>query len=254
MIITSKEEHEILRESGRRLARIRDLVSAMVAPGVSTKTLDEEAERLILDGGDVPAFLNYTPSESARPYPATLCVSVNDEVVHGVPNENPYILNEGDIVGLDIGLAHRGIITDTAVTVAVGKIDPEAKKLMDVTQKALKAGIKAAKAGNHVGDIGAAIEKSVGNRYSIVRELGGHGVGKNVHEDPFIPNFGTPGTGAELVSGMVLALEPMLNEGSEGVKLAPDGFTFKTVDGKLSAHFEHTILVTDGEAEVITKP
>ena len=136
----------------------------------------------------------------------------------------------------------------------MGNIDSEAKKLLKVTKKVLKAGIKSAKAGNHVGAIGAASEKSVGNRYSIVRELGGHGVGKNVHEDPFIPNFGTPGTGAELVSGMVLALEPMLTEGSEGVRLAPDGFTFETVDGKLSAHFEHTILVTDGEAEVITTP
>ncbi len=253
MIISSKDEGEALRESGRRLARIRDYVAGLVVPGVSTKTLDEEAERLIREGGDVPAFLNYTPGGSTRPYPATLCVSVNDEVVHGVPNEKPYILNEGDIVGLDIGLVHRSIITDTAITVPVGRVDTNGAKLIDATKKALYAGIKAAQLGNHVGDIGAAIEESVSGRYGIVQELGGHGVGQDVHEDPFIPNFGVAGTGTELVAGMVLALEPMLNEGSGDVELAPDGYTFKTVDGKRSAHFEHTILVTDGGPEIITK-
>jgi len=253
MIISSKDEREVLRESGRRLARIRDYVASIVAPGVSTKTLDEEAERLIRGGGDIPAFLNYTPGGAERPFPATLCVSVNDEIVHGVPNERPYTLNEGDIVGLDIGLIHKGIITDTAITVPVGEVSAESTKLIEATKEALYLGIKACLVGNHIGDIGAEIEKSVGGRYGIVRELGGHGVGKEVHEDPFIPNFGVSGTGTELVLGMVLALEPMLNEGSEDVELASDGYTFKTVDGKRSAHFEHTILVTEGEPEIITK-
>jgi len=253
MIATNDREIEILRKGGKRLARVRDIITEEVRPGVTTKELNALGERLIREGGDTPAFLNYTPAGGKRPYPATVCISINDEVVHGIPNENMRELKEGDIVGLDLGLVHEGLITDTAVTVPVGKIDNEAQNLISVTRKSLIVGIKAARVGNHIGDIGHAIENFVDGRYGIVRELGGHGVGEKVHEDPHIPNFGKPGAGLKLKVGMVLALEPMLNEGEDEVILADDGYTFKTADGKRSAHFEHTILITDGDPEVLTR-
>ena len=253
MIATNDRELKILREGGRRLARIRDQVAGEVRPGVTTGQLNQLGEKLIREGGDTPAFLNYTPQGAERPYPATVCISINEEVVHGVPNENSRELKEGDIVGLDIGLIHEGLITDTAVTVPVGTIDEAAQKLIQVTQESLMVGIKASRIGNRIGDIGRAIEGFVNGRYGIVRELGGHGVGRKVHEDPHIPNFGEAGAGPEIVKGMVLALEPMLNEGTENIELSPDGYTFKTADGKRSAHFEHTILITEGEPEVLTK-
>lgn len=252
-MIKTEKEIKILREGGKHLAQIRNAVAKAVTPGVRTDELDQLAEKLIRQNGDTPAFLQYTPSGASRPYPATVCVSVNDEIVHGIPNEKPKTLKEGDIVGIDLGLIHEGLITDTAVTVPVGHISNAAKRLLDTTREALYAGIKAARGGNHVGDIGHAIEMFVDGRYGIVRELGGHGVGRAVHEDPFIPNFGSSGTGKVLVPGMVLALEPMLNEGTEDITLMDDGYTFKTKDGKLSAHFEHTIIITEGDAEIITK-
>lgn len=251
--VKTKEEISILREGGKRLAVVLNKVAEYVKPGITTNDLNDLAEKLILEKGDEPTFRGYTPSGSDRSFPASLCVSVNDEIVHGIPNEAPYTLKEGDIVGLDIGLTHRGLITDTAVTVAVGKIDDNAKKLMNITKEALNVGIKISKGGVRIGDIGFAIEKFVDGRCGIVRELGGHGVGRELHEDPMIPNYGTPGVGMELVPGMVIAIEPMLNEGSEEIVLSEDGCTFKTLDGKRSAHFEHTILVTTGEPEILTK-
>lgn len=253
MIAQTEKERHTLREGGKRLARVLRLVAEIVKPGVTTSELNELAEKLIRDGGDTSAFLHYTPDGVKKPYPATLCVSVNDEIVHGIPNEHPRTLVKGDIVGLDCGLTHNGLILDSAVTVSVGKIDSSAQKLIKVTKEALSVGIAAARVGNTIGDIGHAIEsfaKPYG--YGIVRELGGHGVGKRVHEEPSIPNYGTPGSGMKLISGMVLALEPMLNEGTENITLDSDGYTFKTADGKISAHFEHTILVTDGEPEILT--
>ena len=250
-IIKTREETEILRESGRRLATILDEVIQSVRPGITPIKLDRIAERLIREGGDEPAFLHYQPKSAQSPYPAALCVSANGNVVHGVPGNQA--LKEGDIVGLDLGLGHTGMITDMAVTVPVGVVDKGAIKLMEVTQKALDVGIKEARAGNRVGDIGHAIESFVkSSGLSIVRELGGHGVGHKLHEDPFIPNFGQKGTGAKLVPGMVLAIEPIVNEGSREVVTTEDGHTIRTKDGKRSAHFEHTILITKKGAEIIT--
>jgi len=255
-MVSTKTADEIahLRKGGRRLARVLRLVSERVIPGVSTEELNIYAEKLIREGGDMPAFLNYTPPGATRPYPGAICISVNEEIVHGVPNEDPRVLQEGDIVGLDCGLLHRGLITDSAITVPVGEIDEKAKKLLNITREALAVGIKAARAGSHIGDIGHAIEEFVKpHGYGIVRDLCGHGVGYKVHEDPQIPNFGNPGEGEELLPGMVLALEPMLNEGGGEVKLMSDGYTFVTADGSRSAHFEHTIVITENEAEILTK-
>ena len=200
----------------------------------------------------MPAFLNYQPEGAKYPYPASLCVSVNDEVVHGIPSEER-ILKEGDIVGLDLGLKHKNLFTDMAITVPVGKIDKESAKLLDVTQRALAKGISAARGGNTVGDISHAVESEVRpHGYGIVEVLSGHGVGRSIHEDPYIPNFGKPGTGEKLVSGMVVAIEPMINLGTKNVKLDPDGYTYRTRDGSRSAHFEHTVLITNGDPEILT--
>ena len=252
-LVKSEKDIEMLRESGKRLSVVRDTLASKVAPGVSVLELDDLARELIKANGDVPSFLNYTPGGATRPFPAAVCVSVNDEIVHGVPNENPVVLKEGDIVGIDLGVTHNGLITDSAVTVAVGNIDSKVQELMDVTKKSLQKGIDSAVGGARVGDIGHAIESFVDGRYGIVEELGGHGVGWSVHEDPSIPNFGESGTGTELLPGMVIAIEPMLNLGSKEIKLADDGYTFLTLDGSMSAHFEHTILITEGAPEVLTR-
>ncbi len=254
-MITQKTDKEIadLREGGKRIARILNILAGGVKPGVSAHTIDTLAEKLIREGGDIPVFLGYIPDGAERPYPATLCVSVNDEIVHGIPNEREKIFKEGDIVGLDIGLSHNGMIVDTAVTVPVGAIDMQAQKLLDTTRKALMVGIAAAEGGKKIGDIGAAIEGFVTPQgYGIVRELAGHGVGYAVHEEPYVPNYGKKNTGPLLKPGMVIAIEPMLNEGSADVVLDEDGYTYKTADGKRSAHFEHTILITEGKAEILT--
>lgn len=252
--IKTKEEIEILREGGRRLAEIMDKLSKTVKSGISSVELNNLAEQMTIDGGDKPAFLNYKPYGARRPYPASLCVSVNDEIVHGIPNEGDKILKEGDIVSLDMGLIHKGLITDMAVTVPVGMIDDSARKLIEVCKESLMKGIEAANGGNTIGDIGFAIEKYVRPfGYGIVRELAGHGVGYKVHEEPYVPNFGKKGAGERLKHGMVLAIEPMLNEGTEKITLDKDGYTYRSKDGKRSAHFEHTILITAGKAEILTK-
>ncbi len=254
MIARTAEQVAGLTEAGKRLGEILETVSQLVAPGVSTERLEQEALRLITDGGDVPAFLDYTPEGASRPYPASLCVSVNDEVVHGIPNEAPRTLKEGDIVALDLGLIHEGYVVDSALTVSVGKTDRESYALMDATKQSLEAAIAAARAGNRVGDISHATEAAfTGTGFSVVRALGGHGVGGAVHEEPFISNAGHPGTGPELVSGMVLALEPIANAGKASVILGSDGYTYRTKDGSRSAHFEHTILVTDDAPIVLTR-
>lgn len=251
--IKTKEEIEILREGGKRLALILRAVAEAVRPGISTVELDNLARKLAEDGGDKPAFLNYQPKGAKRPYPASLCVSINDEIVHGIPNEVSKILKNGDIVSLDMGLVHNGLFTDSAVTVGVGQIDEEGKLLMETTKQALTEGIKAAKEGNYVRDISYAIEKYVRpKRYGIVEELCGHGVGYKIHEDPFVPNYCLEEKGEKLKAGMVLAIEPMLNEGSKHVILDADGYTYRTKDGKRSAHFEHTIVITKNGAEILT--
>ena len=252
--IKTKKDIEILREGGKRHAFIMNKVAKAVFPGVSTKDLNDLAERLIIEGGDKAAFFGYKPYGAKRPYPASLCVSVNDAVVHGIPNETSYILKEGDIVSLDLGLEHKGMITDMAITVPVGKIDLTAKKLIKVTREALVLGIEAAKSGNTTGHIGEAIESHISpHGFGIVEELAGHGVGYSVHEDPYIPNYGKAGEGELLIPGMVIAIEPIINEGEKKVKLDPDGYTYRTTDGQRSAHFEHTVVITEGGCEILTK-
>jgi methionyl aminopeptidase len=252
--IKSKEEIAILREGGKRHAYILAELAKMVSPGLDVLDLENRARELIKDGGDTSAFLGYKPYGAKRPYPATLCVSINDEVVHGIPNEEKKILQEGDIVSIDLGLVHKGMITDSAITVPVGKIKPEIDKLLKVTEKALYAGIKVVKDGCKTGDIGEAVSRlAYANKYGLVEELSGHGVGYSVHEDPYIPNYGFKGQGDVLKSGMVIAIEPMFNLGSKNIYLDKDGYTFKTRDGKPSAHFEHTVVVTKSGAEILTK-
>ncbi len=254
MILKTDTERENLIEGGKRLGTILRALSAKVAPGVTTEELDDLAEQMIRDGGDEPSFLGYTPEGAQRPYPATLCVSINDEVVHGIPNELVKTLKVGDIVSLDLGLTHEGIIVDAAITVAVGTVDEETKKLLGATEKALSEGIKQAVPGNHIGDIAHAIQKEIeGVGFKVIKELGGHGVGELVHEEPFVPNFGRAGSGPELALGMVLALEPIASKGKAAIKLDHDGYTIRTKDGSLAAHFEHTILIEKGGARIVTK-
>jgi methionyl aminopeptidase len=253
MILKSAKEIEILREGGKRLAFVLKEVAKIVKPGISTLELDKYGEKLIREMGDRPAFLGYQPEEAARPYPASLCISVNDEVVHGIPKKSK-ILKEGDIVSIDCGLCHKGLYTDSAITVPVGKIDRKAEKLLKATEGALYAGIDAIKPGGHIGDIGYAVENFVKpHKFGIVRILAGHGVGKCIHEDPYVPNYGRKGTGGKLVPGMVIAIEPMLNEGGDDVILDRDGYTYRTADRKRSAHFEHTVAITQKGAEILTQ-
>ncbi len=254
--IKTPEEIEILRQGGKHLASVLYQVGEMIKPGISTKDLDLYAEKLIREMGDQPSFLNYRPEGAGKPFPASLCVSVNNEVVHGIPSKNR-ILKEGDMVALDLGLKHENLFTDMAITVPVGTASPENLKLLQVTKQALEIGIGTAHVGKTIGDISNSIESFVHadkkNKYGIVEVLAGHGVGRAVHEDPYIPNFGKKGTGEKLSPGMVLAIEPMINLGTKNVTLDTNGYTFRTADGKNSAHFEHTILITEGDPEILTK-
>lgn len=251
-IITAPNEIALLEEAGARLAHALDMVERAVVPGITPVELNKIAYDTIVEHGDHPAFYEYQPNGADFPFPATLCVSVNGDVVHGIPNGIP--LEAGDIVGLDIGLRHHGFFVDMARTVAVGTIGASAQRLLQATKEALDAGIAAVVAGNYVGDIGHAVERVVKDTgFSVVVELGGHGVGRKAHEAPFIPNYGTPGDGPRLEKGMVLALEPIVTEGSPNIVLADDGYTYKTRDGKRAAHFEHTIRITEtGQPKIIT--
>ncbi|MES3005253.1 MAG: type I methionyl aminopeptidase [Patescibacteria group bacterium] len=248
------EEIEIMKEGGKRHSFILSELVKLVKPGISTQLLEDEARRLVEEGGDKAAFLNYTPRGAKRPYPSALCVSVNNEIVHGIPNEDSLILQEGDVVTLDLGLTHKNLITDSAVTVGVGEITEENRKMLEHCKEALWRGIKEAKGGNHIGDISFAIgsyARSMG--YGLCEGLAGHGVGYKVHEDPFVPNEGRKGEGELLRPGMVIAIEPMLTLGTDKIVLAKDGYTYKTKDGSNACHFEHTIAITEGEPIVLTK-
>ncbi len=252
MIAKTSKEQEGLREAGRRFGIILEKVAAATHPGVTTLELDQLSERLIREGGDEPSFKGYRPEGASKAFPHALCISVNDEVVHGLPGSR--VLKEGDIVSLDLGLTHKGFIMDSAVTIPVGKVSNEAMELMAATQNALEDAIKAARPGSRIGDISHATEIAYqGTGFSVVKLLGGHGVGKEVHEEPFIANAGHAGTGPEVVEGMVLALEPIANLGKAAVSIAPDGWTYRTRDGSLSAHFEHTIMVLKDETVVLTR-
>jgi methionyl aminopeptidase len=245
IILKSPREIEQLRRANAIVAEVFRELRRAVAPGVSTQELDRMTEEMILKNGAVPAFKGY------RNYPASLCVSVNEEVVHGIPG--PRKLKEGDIVSLDVGVNLHGYFGDAAITLPVGEMDQGAKKLLEVTEKALQIGIDMARVGNRLYDISHAIQKWVESKgFSVVRDFVGHGIGKNLHEEPQVPNFGSPGQGPRLEKGMVFALEPMVNEGAYEVKILADGWTVVTADGKRSAHFEHSIAITDGGAEILS--
>ena len=251
-LIKSEKEIAILTEGGRLLADILQKVVEAVRPGVTTKELDSLAESLILSSGAVPSFKGYNAFGARTVYPASLCTSINDEVVHGIPSTKR-VLQEGDIIGLDIGMKYKGLYTDMAVTVGAGQIDADSQKLIDATRVALDTGIAQVRVGAYMGDIGAAIQEYVeGYGFGVVRELVGHGVGHAVHEEPEVPNFGKHGKGMRLLEGMVLALEPMVTAGKPHVVLSKDEWTWKTKDGSRSAHFEHTLVVTKDGARLLT--
>lgn len=252
IIIKTPEEIAKLKLGGPMLARILREVAHQVKPGITTKSLDTLAHTLILEAGCKPAFLHYKPEGARKPYPATLITSVNDEVVHGIPGDR--VLKEGDIIALDLGLNYQGVYLDHAITVPVGKISRQDQELLDVTETALVEGIDAIKPGATIGDIGYAVEHYVKPyKLGIVRDLSGHGVGRAIHEDPYVPNYGKRGKGAKLEPGMVIAIEPMITRGAESVIELNDGYTIKTTDGSNSAHFEHTVLITEEGAEILTK-
>lgn len=244
--IKTAREIELMREAGRLLEKVHNELAEFVRPGISTLDIDRYGEKLIRSLGCTPNFLNYNG------YPASICVSVNDEVVHGIPKKNR-ILQEGDIVSLDAGLIYKGYHSDAARTHAVGKISPEAQQLIDVTRNSFFEGIKYAKAGNHLYDISAAIGNYAQQfGYGVVRDLVGHGIGTHLHEDPQIPNFAQKRRGVRLIPGMTLAIEPMINQGRADVEWLNDDWTVVTQDGSLSAHYENTILITEGEPEILT--
>ena len=244
--IKSKEEVQIMREGGKILAEVLKEISKMAQPGITTLELDRAAEVLILKKGAKPAFKGY------EGFPYSLCASVNDIVVHGFPSN--YVLKEGDVVGLDLGVLYKGYNTDMAVTVAVGEISFEAKRLLDVTKRSLRLGIKKVRDGVTTGDVGNTIQRYIEDQgFGVVRKLCGHGIGKKVHEDPQIPNYGQRHKGTFLKEGMVICIEPMVTMGDYKLKTAKDGYGFVTVDGSLTAHFEHTLVVTKDGAKVLTE-
>lgn len=239
-----------MAESGRRLARILDEVEARVAPGVSTLELDTLARELIQAGGDTPSFLGYAPAGAERPYPNTVCASVNESIVHGLPTKRP--LQDGDILTIDLGLIHKGWHSDMARTFAVGTVPERTRELITATEEALAAGIAAAQPGRHLGDVSHAISQ-VAKRYkvNVVEGLGGHGIGQALHEAPYVANSGKQGAGARLTPGLVIAIEPMFSLGSRIARQMPDD-SFVTFDGSLSAHSEHTVAITEEGPVVLT--
>jgi len=245
--LRSAKEVELIRESCKIVVDCLKHVKGLVKPGVSTMELNRVIDQFIREHGAKPAFKGY------RGFPASACISVEDAVVHGIPKETQILL-EGQIVGIDVGVYKNGYYGDSAITFAVGKISEEKQRLMDVTRSSLYEGIKKALTGNRVHDISAAVQSHVESYgYSVVRELVGHGIGKSLHEDPQVPNFGKAGTGARLKPGMVFCVEPMVNMGSYEVETEKDNWTVVTADGKPSAHFEHTIHITDDGPEILTK-
>lgn len=249
IIVKSDDEIAVMREAGKIVGETLQLLAERLRPGLIEKELDEIVRKEFKKRSVIPTFLGY----ANPPYPATVCVSVNDEIVHGIPGKREIM--DGDIVSIDLGCTHKGFVADSALTVGVGDVSPEAQRLIDTTKESLWCGIRAARAGSRVGEIGLAIQSyAEGEGYSVVREYVGHGVGRAMHEDPQIPNYGPADRGPVLRPGMVIAIEPMVNIGDWRTKRDPDNWTVRTVDGSLSAHFEHTLAITDGEAEVLTLP
>ncbi len=248
IVLKTDRELKIMREACRISAQALQLVGNAVEPGVTTAELDAMAEKFIRSKGAVPNFKNY------EGYPATACISINNEVIHGIPSKNRKIC-KGDIVSVDLGAKFNGYHGDNAATFACGDVSPEAKRLMDVTKESLYKGIAAAHSGSRIGDIGFAVQQYVeANGFSVVRDFVGHGIGTEMHEPPEVPNFGTPGRGIRLLPGMTIAIEPMVNAGKHGVSVQPDGWTVLTRDGSLSAHFEHTVVITRDGAKIMTDP
>ncbi len=248
IVLKNSRELEVMRKACQISAQALQLVGAAVKPGISTAELDRIAEEYILSCGAKPNFKGY------HGYPATACISINNEVIHGIPSKHRKLV-EGDIVSVDLGALYEGYHGDNAATFACGEVSEEAKRLMDVTKQSLYEGIKMARPGGRIGDISAAIQGYVEARgYSVVRQYVGHGVGASLHEAPEVPNYGTSGRGVRLLPGMTLAIEPMINVGTHNVKVLPDGWTVLTADGKLSAHFEHTVAITANGPVIMTQP
>lgn len=252
--LKTPEEIEKLRIGGQKLGKILQATAKIIKPGVFTSELNTFAHKMMLAEGGKPSFLNYSPAGSARPYPASICVCINDEIVHGIPTEDPKEIKEGDVVTIDGGFIYDGLYTDHAITVIVGDGDREVKELLQRTQEALNAGIKQCVIGNKIGDISAAIE-SVAKKsgLSVIHNLTGHGVGYDVHEDPYVPNEGQKGTGEPLEEGLVIALEPMFSLGKPEIELDNDGYTYVTKDRSISAQFEHTVAITQNSPIIVTR-
>jgi methionyl aminopeptidase len=243
--LKSAREIETMRRSGKITATVLTELMQTAKAGMTTRDLDAIAEKGIRERGGIPTFMGY------HGYPATICASVNDEVVHGIPSD--YVLQDGDLLSIDIGTTLDGYVSDSAVTIPIGTISPDAQRLLDVTQECLMIGIAQMQRGNHLGDIGAAVQRHAEDHgYGVVRELAGHGVGTAMHEEPQVPNYGKAGTGLELRTGLVLAIEPMITLGDRKVEILKDGWTVVTADGKLAAHFEHTIAVTEDGPRILT--
>ncbi|MCQ2474854.1 MAG: type I methionyl aminopeptidase [Clostridia bacterium] len=247
IVLKTTKELDLMKEACAIAAGALKAAGAAVAPGVSTAEVNRVAHDYIVRHGAIPTFLGYNG------YPAASCISINDEVIHGIPSKKR-IIRAGDIVSVDVGATFNGYVGDNAATFAAGEISPEAQRLCDTTRESLYEGIKAAVAGGRIGDIGSTIQRYCEERgFSVVREYTGHGVGKAMHEDPSVPNFGTPGRGVRLLPGMTIAIEPMINMGGAGIRQLPDGWTVKTKDGKLSAHFEHTVAITANGPVILTQ-
>ncbi len=247
IVLKTRREIELMREAGRIAAGALKLAGEAVQPGITTAEIDKIAYDYIKSQGAEPNFLNYNG------FPATACISINSEVIHGIPSKGRKLC-EGDIVSIDLGAVINGFHGDNAATFACGRISPAAERLCNTTREALYLGLSKAVAGNRLGDIGAAIQNHCEQRgYGVVRDFVGHGIGTHLHEDPSVPNYGKPGKGAKLLPGMTIAIEPMINEGTQDVKILKDKWTVVTADGKLSAHYEHTVAVTDGECLILTQ-
>ena len=248
IILKSVHETNLMRQAGRITAAARALAGEMVAPGVTTQEIDKAVHRYIKSQGAVPSFLNYNG------FPASVCISVNDEVIHGIPGNR--VLKDGDIVSIDVGAYKDGFHGDCAATFACGNVSEEAKRLIEVTRQSFYEGLRYAREGYRLPDLSGAIQRYVEeNGFSVVREFVGHGIGSKLHESPEVPNYIDPRVGRpRFLRGMTIAVEPMVNAGKAGIKVMPDGWTVKTADGRLSAHYENTILITDGEPEILTDP
>jgi methionyl aminopeptidase len=251
IILKNREEIELMRESALMVSRTLGLIAKEIKPGVTPLSLDRLAEEYIRDNGGVPAFKGYKGGRGVPDFPATLCISTNEAVVHGIPGNTP--LKEGDIISVDCGVKKNGFYGDHAYTFAVGEVKPEVQKLLDVTKECLYIGIQQMVSGNRIGDISYAIQQHAEKHgYGVVRELVGHGLGKSMHEEPEVPNYGKRGDGPKIKEGLVLAIEPMINLGTKNIKQLNDGWTIVTSDGKPSAHFEHDVAVIDGKPEILS--